>query len=83
MFSPNDLPDLLEQAYIAYGTNQEFGKEEIRQIGVLLTRLMRYKPEARISAAEALEDEWFRDVDETFCLLPTGESDEKTTESSV
>ena len=60
---PMDLQDLLEDWYFKESKTADFSKEEIRQAGALIKKFLRWRPEERISAAEALEDVWFMDVD--------------------
>lgn len=37
----------------------EFSKEDIERLGDLLTKMMRYRPEERLSTQEILKHEWF------------------------
>ncbi len=56
-----DLQKWLEEVYFDSDKHADYIREQIVKFGRLVLRLMRYEPSTRITAAEALKDEWFQD----------------------
>ncbi len=50
------------ELYVGWDEDEEFTAEDIAQAEQLASRLVRLEPSSRISAREALQDPWFKDV---------------------
>ena len=53
------LSSWLCQTYFGGERRAEFAEEDIKRLGDLLTKMMLYRPEARLSAHDILKHEWF------------------------
>lgn len=60
-----DLQTMLEENYFAHGKKRpQFSREEIGRAGKLIRRVLRFDPASRVSAEEALKDEWFKGLED-------------------
>jgi serine/threonine-protein kinase SRPK3 len=57
-----NLEQLLQELYFDPDKAAEFTQQDITQFAKLISKLLRYDPFTRSTAAEILSDEWFRDV---------------------
>ena len=55
----NNLQEWLEETYFDGVRNEDLTREDIKKIGVLVRRLLRFEPSARASAQDILQDPWF------------------------
>ncbi|KAK8208136.1 protein kinase [Phyllosticta capitalensis] len=56
------LQTWLEEAYFDEEKEQDLSRRDIRKVGELVQRMLRFEPTARATAAEILKDPWFEDV---------------------
>lgn len=56
------LQEWLETVYFDERNEIDLSRENIRMVGDLVRKLLRFEPGERWSARQALEHEWFRDV---------------------
>jgi serine/threonine-protein kinase SRPK3 len=59
-FDPQSLSDWLHELYFDKKHEPEFAEEHIEWLGDLLSKMLRYKPEDRLTLAEVLNHRWFR-----------------------
>lgn len=56
------LQTWLEEVYFDEEKEQDLSRRDIRKVGELVQRMLRFEPTARATAAEILMDPWFEDV---------------------
>jgi serine/threonine-protein kinase SRPK3 len=57
------LQSWLEDMYFDGERREDFDREEIRQLGRLVAKMLRFEPCSRASAEEILHDSWFKDAE--------------------
>ncbi|KAK7530128.1 hypothetical protein IWX50DRAFT_557897, partial [Phyllosticta citricarpa] len=60
--SGRPLQEQLEEISSANGKTPGLSREEMANVGELIGKMLRIDPSERASAAELLEDPWFRDA---------------------
>jgi serine/threonine protein kinase len=61
--SYDTLQSWLEEMYFDGDRREDFSREEIRQLGRLIEKMLRFEPGSRASAEEILHDPWFLDAE--------------------
>ena len=57
---PN-LQEWLEEVYFGDTKEHDLTAEDIARLGQIIARLLRFEPNARVSAREVLDDAWFHE----------------------
>lgn len=54
------LQDWLEETYFDEDKKQDLTRQDIKTLGRIVARMLRFEPSTRASAREILNDPWFR-----------------------